>query len=116
MPDIFLIYFLTNIGPAHYTYNIQLTKKIILTKKFVSKFSSAAPTTTHITKMCSVGGRLPPRPPSLPPRPPREYTSTPLAPRKSAAVDDLIAVAAAEDSSRHRGEVAVATHVGGGIG
>ena len=70
----------------------------------------------HITEICRVGGRLPPRPPSLPPRPPREYTSTPLAPRKSAAVDDLIAVAAAEDSSRHRGEVAVATHVGGGIG
>jgi hypothetical protein len=51
----------------------------------------------HITEICRVGGRLPPRPPSLPPRPPREYTSTPLAPRKSAAVDeDLIAVAAQE--------------------
>jgi hypothetical protein len=67
--------------------------------------------TAHISEMCSVGGRLPPRPPSLPPCTPREYTSTPLAPRKSAAVDDLIAVAAGEDSSRHGGEVAVATLV-----
>jgi len=47
--------------------------------------------------------------------PPREFTPTPLAPRKSAAVDDSIAVAAGEDSSRHGGEVAVATIVGEGL-
>ena len=61
--------------------------------------------------MCRVGGRLPPHPPSLPPPPPREYTSTPLAPRKSAAVDDLIAVAAGEDGSCHGGEETLATRV-----
>ena len=63
----------------------------------------------HITEMCRVGGRLPPRsrlpprPPSLPPRPPsKEVESTPLAPhRKSAVVDDLIIVAAGEDGSQH---------------
>ena len=81
--------------------------------------------TARITEMCSVGGRLlpRPRPPRLPPRsrpPRREYTSTPpLAPRKSAvvdetpaAVDELIAVTAAgEDGSRHDhgGGEAVAT-------
>ena len=45
---------------------------------------------------CHPGGRFPTCPP-------REFTPTPLAPRKSGAVDDLITVAAGEDSSRHRG-------------
>jgi hypothetical protein len=59
--------------------------------------------------MCSVRGHLLPHPP-------RDFTPTPLAPRKSAAaVDDLIAVAAGEDSSRHGGEVAVATRVWEGL-
>jgi hypothetical protein len=54
----------------------------------------------NITEMCSVnrhpGGRFPTRPP-------REFTPTPLAPRKSGAVDDLVAVAAGEGSSCHGG-------------
>ena len=62
----------------------------------------------NITEMYSVRGRLPPRPP-------REFTPTPLAPRKSAAVYDSIAVATGEVSSRHGGEVAVATHVWEGL-
>ena len=63
----------------------------------------------NITKMCSVRGHLPPRPP-------RDFTPTPLAPRKSAAaVDDSIAVAAGEDSSHHGGGGAVATRAWGGL-
>ena len=63
----------------------------------------------NITEMCSVRGHLMPRPP-------RDFTPTPLAPRKSAAaVDDSIAVAAGEDSSRHGGEVAVATRAWEGL-
>jgi hypothetical protein len=41
--DFFLIYFLTTIGPAHYTYNIQLTKKIILMKYFCFKILQCSP-------------------------------------------------------------------------
>jgi hypothetical protein len=74
---------------------------------------------TNITVMSSVnrhsGG-------CFPTCPPKEFTPTPLAPQKSAAVDDSIAVAAGEDSSHHRGEgglvtlsavATVATVVGG---
>jgi hypothetical protein len=57
-------------------------------------------------------------------RPPREFTSTPLTPRKSAAVDDSITITAGEDSSCHGGGgglvtlsafATVATIVGGRV-
>ena len=64
----------------------------------------------NITEMCSVRGHLLPHPP-------RDFTPTPLAPRKSAAaVDDLIGVAAGEDSSRHGGGGSCCHPCVGGIG
>jgi hypothetical protein len=50
--------------------------------------TNAAATITQMSRVnCHPGG-------CFPTRPPREFTPTPLAPRKSAAVDDSIAVAA----------------------
>ena len=64
----------------------------------------------NITEMCSVRGHLLPHPP-------RDFTPTPLAPRKSAAaVDDSIGVAAGEDSSRHGGGGSCCHPCVGGIG
>jgi hypothetical protein len=57
-------------------------------------------------------------------RPPREFTPNPLAPQKSAAIDDSITITAGEDSSCHGGEgglvtlsafATVATVVGGRV-
>jgi hypothetical protein len=51
---IFFTFFLMTIDPAHHIYNIQLTKKLFSWNLLISKFSSAAPTTSTSGVACLV--------------------------------------------------------------